>query len=149
MDVSDLHRRPAPLDECATAHHGAPFPCERRESGGDGSTDLGAAGEPPQTPPTDLYVAGLVVHLQPSRLKQVESAIAGLPGAEVHGVSLLGKLAVTLEHTREAALTEQLRAISGMRGVLSAVIVYQHSEPLIEVDELIDISPAHPEETPA
>ncbi len=98
-------------------------------------TGARASSAPPPTPPTDLYVAGLVVHAQPSRLGAIEQVIAALPGAEVHGVSLVGKLAVTLEHTDESTLMTQVQAIGRMRGVLSAVMVYQHSEPLIDVEE--------------
>lgn len=113
MDVSDLHRRPAAR-----------------------LSDTPSAATPP-VPPTELFIAGIVVHVQPSRLAAVEAAIAQMTGAEIHGVSLVGKLAVTLEHTDASLQMAQLHAIGRLRGVLSAVIVYQHSEPLIDVEEEI------------
>jgi nitrate reductase NapD len=113
------------------------LPCERGGGFAVGGADLGQADEPPQTPPTELFIAGLVVHVQPSRLAAVEAVIAQMPGAEVHGVSLVGKLAVTLEHTDAPQQMALVHAIGRLRGVLSAVIVYQHSEPLIDVEEEI------------
>jgi len=57
-----------------------------------------------------------------------------LPGACVHGAAQ-SKLAVTLEAADTAAILDRLRRIQEYRDVISAVPVYQHSEPVSGLDE--------------
>ncbi|WJF91949.1 chaperone NapD [Paraburkholderia bonniea] len=91
----------------------------------------------------ELHIAGIVVHAQQTRLDAIRQAIGLLPGAEVHAVSELGKLVVTLEGRSAFDVTQQIGAIHVLPGVYSAALVYQHHEDLESLNkELAD--DAHP-----
>lgn len=81
-----------------------------------------------------LHVAGVLVHVSPTLLDTICAWISELPGARVHGAAQ-SKLVVTLEAGSTAAILDQLKSIQEHRGVISAVPVYQHSEPVSRLDE--------------
>ena len=76
----------------------------------------------------ELHIAGVVVHAYPKRMQQVAAAIEGLPGAEVCATSDDGKLVVTLEAASAREITTRIDEIQQLDAVLSASLVYQHSE---------------------
>lgn len=82
----------------------------------------------------EFHVAGILVQAVPARAEAVGAAISVLPGAEVHARAD-GKLVVTLESEGAAPILAALDGINAMKGVISAVLVYQHSEPLDSLDE--------------
>ena len=79
-----------------------------------------------------IHVASLVVHARPERADVVVAAIEALDGAEVHGMSELGKVVVTLETGDEAGLVARIDAINAIAGVLSAALVFHQVEDLDE-----------------
>ncbi|ABE36273.1 napD family protein [Paraburkholderia xenovorans LB400] len=83
----------------------------------------------------ELHIAGIVVHVQPRRIAGVRQAIGMLPGAEIHAISELGKLVVTLEGGTASEVAEQLHAIHALPGVYSAALVYQHHEDIESLNE--------------
>jgi periplasmic nitrate reductase NapD len=86
----------------------------------------------------ELHVAGVLVQLVPACVESVARTIAMLPGADVHARSPDGKLVVTLETQDPAGIMTHLNHIREIRGVLSALLVYEHSEPLDSIDEEVD-----------
>jgi nitrate reductase NapD len=86
----------------------------------------------------ELHVAGVLVQIVPACLESVGRTIATLPGADVHARSPDGKLVVTLETQDPAGIMAHLSHIREIRGVLSALLVYEHSEPLDSIDEEVD-----------
>jgi nitrate reductase NapD len=60
----------------------------------------------------------------------VSAELAALPGVEIHAHDPSGKLILTLETADEAAIVERLNAIYGIRGVLSAALVFHHIEQI-------------------
>ena len=76
----------------------------------------------------ELHIAGVVVHAYPKSMQRVAAAIARLPGAEVCATSGDGKLVVTLEAASARAITANIDQIQRFDAVLSASLVYQHSE---------------------
>lgn len=82
-----------------------------------------------------LHMAGLLVQAAKGRADFVSSRIGRLPGAVLHARSPSGKLVVTLESERAADIHAHLTRIQRMAGVLSAVLVSEHSEPLDTIDE--------------
>ena len=60
-----------------------------------------------------------------------------MPGAIVHA-HVDGKLVATLEGERSRDISRALDAIQTLTGVLSAVLVSEHSEPLETPEEEID-----------
>ena len=97
--------------------------------------------------PSRFHVAGVVVQALPASAGAVGGRIARLPGAVVHGTSPLGKLAVTLEAEESTQILQLLTEIQLLEGVLTAVLVSEHSEPLAAADEEIvhDPAPAPPD----
>ncbi|HEV8502115.1 MAG TPA: chaperone NapD [Casimicrobiaceae bacterium] len=75
-----------------------------------------------------FHVAGVVVHVVPSRLEVVAGAIAAIAGAQVHASSAAGKLVVTLEGAASDVIVAALECIRRLPGVLAATLVYQHAE---------------------
>ena len=85
----------------------------------------------------ELHIASLVVHAPPSRLGEVERALAEIPGTEVHASSPAGKLVVTLERPSAATMTDTVLEIQRLPGVLSATLVYQCADTLEVMNEEI------------
>ena len=100
-------------------------------------------------PSARFHVAGVVVQALPARAAAVGASIARLPGAAVHGAGPTGKLAVTLESEDSAQILQRLAEIQLLEGVLSAVLVSEHSEPLAAADEVIPHDPAPAPANPA
>jgi nitrate reductase NapD len=95
----------------------------------DASTAAEDAGE--------LHITSLVLHAHPKREVQVRAAIAEVTGAEVHAVGPTGKIVVTLEAPSASAILAGVAALQAIDGVFSAVLVYQHAEPIEQMDEEI------------
>ncbi len=89
-------------------------------------------------PVPELHITSLVVHAAPSRLPAVSAFITKLAGAEIHGTSANGKLVVTIEAASTDETMNRISAIQRLDGVLSAALVYQHSETLDSMNEQIE-----------
>jgi nitrate reductase NapAB chaperone NapD len=79
-------------------------------------------------------VAGVLVHAAPQRADDVAALISRMPGATVHA-SASGKLAITFEASDPARILDALTTVQRLPGVMSAVLVSEHSEPLDTIDE--------------
>ena len=83
-----------------------------------------------------FHVAGVLINAIPAHAEAVARETARLTGALVHAQA--GRqIVVTLESDESQLIVDNLRAIHGIPGVLSAVLVYEHSEPLADTDEEI------------
>jgi len=78
----------------------------------------------------ELHIAGVVVHAYPKSVQRVAAAIERLPGAELCATSDDGKLVLTLEASSAYEITVRIDQIQQFDSVLSASLVYQHSESL-------------------
>jgi nitrate reductase NapD len=87
--------------------------------------------------PEELHISSLVVHSTPKRLQQVEQAIAGIPGAQIHASSVAGKIIVTLEASSLDEMRVKVAGIQHTEGVLSAALVYQCTDSLDAMNEEI------------
>jgi len=92
----------------------------------------------------ELHISSLVVHSTPKRLPQVERAIAGIPGAQVHASSAAGKIIVTLEARSLDEMSVKVAGIQHTEGVLSAALVYQCVDSLAAMNEEIADADATP-----
>jgi nitrate reductase NapAB chaperone NapD len=82
------------------------------------------------------HVAGILVYAAPGFEDEVRSAIRALPGALVHAHAG-GRIVATLEGTVSSALSAALDTVQRLPGVLSAVLVSEHSEPIEGIDEVV------------
>lgn len=76
-----------------------------------------------------MNICGVLVHVRPGWLERVCTAMATLPGVEVHHATGDHRLIVTVEEAEEARAGETLVALHRIEGVLSAGLVYHHAEP--------------------
>jgi nitrate reductase NapD len=94
-----------------------------------------------QQPDTGLFhVAGILVHAAPGQAQAVATRLEAVPGALVHAHAD-GRFALTLEGTRSSDIVEALTTLQRMPGVVAAVLVSEHSEPLDTLDEEIALAP--------
>jgi periplasmic nitrate reductase NapD len=93
----------------------------------------------PAEPTADValyHVAGILVYTALAREDEVRSAIEALTGALVHA-RVNGHIVVTLEGRVSSDIVDVLNTIQCMPGVLSALLVSEHSEPIETIDEEI------------
>lgn len=79
--------------------------------------------DPLVTPPGS-EIASILVQVRPERIEEVESAIAGLAGCEIHGRDPRGKLVVVAEALDASSLGSTLNAIALLPHVYSASLVF-------------------------
>lgn len=76
----------------------------------------------------NTHIAGVVVHARPERLAAVRASLDNMAGLEVHATSPEGRLVVTVEGDARQAVADALTSLHRLDGVLSACLVYEHSE---------------------
>jgi len=86
----------------------------------------------------EWHIAGIMVFAHPASLDRVRHAIDAMTGAEIHAVSDVGKLVVTVEAPTSQAIVAQLMCLHQLEGVISATLVYQHNENAAAMYEEID-----------
>ncbi|WP_188260548.1 chaperone NapD [Azospirillum tabaci] len=79
--------------------------------------------------PAEWHIASILVHLRPERSPDVRAAIAALGDVEVHAEER-GRMVVTVEGPHEGRIADHMTAIHLMPGVMSAVMVFHHAEPM-------------------
>jgi nitrate reductase NapD len=77
-----------------------------------------------------FHVAGVLVQALPGCADALRRRIARLPGAVVHATDPTGRLVVTLESEAPDQLATQFTRMQVLPGVLSAVLVAEHSDDL-------------------
>lgn len=75
-----------------------------------------------------MNLAGVLVHANPERAAVVQQALTQMPGVEVHAVSDVGKLVVTVEQEDDRQTAEAMMKFYEVEGVLSASMIYHHFE---------------------
>jgi len=75
-----------------------------------------------------LHIASAVVKAWPATQDAVAARIAALAGAEVLAIDH-GRIIVVLEAARQGDIGGTLGRIADLDGVLSATLVFEHSEP--------------------
>lgn len=87
----------------------------------------------------DWHVSSLVVHGRPERQEEVKTAVGTIPGVEIHAADdERGKLVVTAEGGSEAAIVDCIDRINRIDGILSAALVYHHSEDAASLEEEVE-----------
>jgi periplasmic nitrate reductase NapD len=84
----------------------------------------GRMGDPTSS---ETHVTSLVVHVRTADIPAFRSALARIPGTEIHAEQG-GKFVVTLETESEADIVTRLNDISLLAGVLSAALVFHQVE---------------------
>jgi nitrate reductase NapD len=79
-----------------------------------------------------VHFAGVLVRVVPARANRVAHLVAAIDGARVHSASTEGKLVVTLEAATPDEIAARLIDIGNFESVLSASLVYEHSEAIAD-----------------
>ena len=74
--------------------------------------------------PPGYEIASILVQARPERLAEVEAEISALPGCEIHGRDIRGKLVVVTEAPDAGSLGTMLHTIQSLRDVYSAALVF-------------------------
>ncbi|HWR88471.1 MAG TPA: chaperone NapD [Acidiferrobacterales bacterium] len=75
-----------------------------------------------------MHIAGVLVQTRPEHIPQVRTRLDDIDGLEVHAVSPDGRIVVTVEGDGRKSVADTLFSLNAMQGVLSACLVYEHSE---------------------
>jgi nitrate reductase NapD len=75
-----------------------------------------------------LHIASAVVKARPVEQHNVAEQIAALAGTDVVAIDQ-GRIIVVLETWEHHVIGDTLNHIAGLDGVLSATLVFEHSEP--------------------
>lgn len=79
-----------------------------------------------------MDIAGVLVHAKQGLLDQVETNLQRIPGVEVHAKTGDNRLIVTVEDQVDTEVADTLHNLYKVEGVLSAAMIYQHSEEIEE-----------------
>ena len=77
-----------------------------------------------------MNIAGVLVHARPADVETVEARLTAMTGVEVHAVNDSGRLVVTVEEKDYQLTSDRVLGLHELEGVLSAALIYQHSEEL-------------------
>ncbi len=81
-----------------------------------------------------MNICGVLVRARPERLGEVARALEAMPGVEVHATTTDGRIVVTLERDGRAGVADALSEMHNVEGVLTAALVYEHSETGTETE---------------
>ena len=81
-----------------------------------------------------MNISSVIVHAKPGSAELVAVRLGAVPGVEVHGVSVEGKMVVTIETDDDQATTETFDLIGKTEGVLSASLIFHQTESNPEMD---------------
>ena len=74
------------------------------------------------------HISNLVVWVRPGRLAVTKAEISIIPNVKIAQSDNVAKLAIVLEAKSQDQVTERLRAIEALPGVLNVSMIYQYSE---------------------
>ncbi len=75
-----------------------------------------------------MNISGIVLRARPARLEAVRSALAALPGVELHAATADGRIVITLEDAGTASAADTFVRLHDIRGVMSVAMIYQYSD---------------------
>jgi nitrate reductase NapD len=75
-------------------------------------------------PPPGGEIASILVQARAERLDEVEAQILALPGCEIHGRDIRGKLVVVVDAPDASSLGTTLNAIALLPNVFAASLVF-------------------------
>jgi len=82
-----------------------------------------------------VEIAGLIIRSMPKNVSSVVMALCRIEGTEVHYRDQVGKLIVTTEHDSEKDLRSAINQIQDLDNILSAAMVYQHSDEIQHINQ--------------
>jgi len=84
-----------------------------------------------------MNIAGVVVDALPEQNEGVEKLLLTMEGVEVHATSEQGRMVVTVEGEDQNQVADIVTAMHGLKGVLSAAMVYHNFEQSCDSQETL------------
>lgn len=75
-----------------------------------------------------INICGLLIHAIPDQISQVQERLLQYEGVEIHTVTDNGRLVITIDHPDRYQVVDTINQLNNVEGVLSAAMVYQHTE---------------------
>lgn len=75
-----------------------------------------------------MNIAGVLVHAKPDSADKVSASLSQVAGLEIHARTPDNRFVVTIEESDDIFISQTLAGLYSIEGVLSAAMVYQHSE---------------------
>ncbi|MDR1994675.1 chaperone NapD [Azonexus sp.] len=75
-----------------------------------------------------IHISSVIVNTLPVQSADVQRALAGLPGVEVHTVAADGRMVVSIESVGDDVTLSHFETIRQLPGVLAASLVYHQYE---------------------
>ncbi len=75
-----------------------------------------------------MNIAGVLVHARPEFETEVAASLECLTGVEIHTKTDDSRFVVTVEEQGDHQISDTLIELNHIKGVLSAAMVYQHTE---------------------
>jgi len=83
-----------------------------------------------EQPPQTMSICGVMCQVKPENMPDIEPQMLAIPGLEIHGVDDDGKVIITIESDSYKLTGERISTLQKLKGVLSASMIYQHTEEL-------------------
>lgn len=75
-----------------------------------------------------MNIAGLVIRARPDLADPVRERLARIPGVEVHGEAVQGRLVVTVEDVPGRSTADTLIEVHQTEGVVAATLAYEYCD---------------------
>lgn len=75
-----------------------------------------------------MNISSAIVHARPGTTERLQARLSCLSGVEIHAATAEGKMVVTLENDTDQGMVEMFERIRQLDDVMSASMVYHHSE---------------------
>ena len=75
-----------------------------------------------------MHIVSVVVRTLPHKLSDITQQINDLAGTEIHAATQDGRMVATIEGASRQQISDTMFNIHNLKGVLSAALVYEHSE---------------------
>lgn len=79
-----------------------------------------------------MNISSVIVRARPEKLASVRSALARIPGVDVHQDAPDGRVIVTIEDCADGSTADAFIAMHNLDGVIGASLVYQYCDDGLE-----------------
>lgn len=76
----------------------------------------------------NMIISSIIVQARPEVVTAVSTQAAAMSGVEVHATDPAGKIVIVLENRTDGELSDCIAEINAIEGVLSANLVFHHTD---------------------
>lgn len=75
-----------------------------------------------------MNISSIIVQTRPENADVLQGKLVNLPGVDVHGANVDGRIVITIEDTPDSYPADILMNVQNMQGVLSASLIYNYCD---------------------